>query len=226
MMDEGLSGIFRKVLKGLGSGLLANAASGFDRVEGGVLEVAMAVAALDGEVSAGELEEFENLARQREGVTDAAVNALFERCLRTAGYVEIQARRLEQPQLLELFANEAMKMLPDAFFRGDMEVVRRAFAAWTLVAMSDDYYSGVERKAIKLLRERIEGAVAAADAGSVPLSVASLQMAAGVTAAESPQVRVVPTEEFLARLEGVIARLKHEATMVKAREDLEQLIKG
>ena len=217
----------QKLLSGLKCEFLSDAAHGrSESVDFAVLKVAMAVAALDGTVGEAELAEYEQLAAACAIPEGERREKAFDACLRFAGYIELQARRLPGEKLLELFVSEALDVLPTGFFRGDMEQVRRAFATWTAIAMSDDYYSGVERKAIALLRERIAGAVAAVDEADVSVAASRLGQIAGVPAVPGVRLREAPTVEFLAKVEGVVSRLKHEATAEQAAVDLENLIKG
>ena len=217
----------QKLLDGLKCEFLADAAHGrSESVDFAVLKVAMAVAALDGTVGEAELAEFEQLAGSCAIPEGERREKAFEACLRFAGYIELQARRLPHDKLLELFAEESLDVLPASFFRGDMSQVRRAFATWTAIAMSDNYYSGVERKAIRQLRDRIEGAAAAVDNATVSMAATHFGQMAGTPLTPGVRMREAPTVEFLSKVEGAVSRLKHEATAQQAAVDLENLIKG
>lgn len=227
MEQSGFAGCLARLLNGFRCEFLGDAAQGRSAsVDLAVLKVAMAVAALDGDVSEPELAEFEQLAEECEIPEGEKREEVFEKCLRFSGYIDLQARRLPKEKLIELFVDESFDALPNSFFRGDMERIRRAFAMWVAIAMSDDYFAGIERQAIARLRERIADAVAALDESAVPMAVSSFALMSGSAAPVGLAARQPPTPEFLSRLEGVISRLKHEATAQEAALDLEKLIKG
>lgn len=226
---KGFVGCLESILQGFRLEVLAEIAGAEPRrigeLDRAALKVAMGVAALDGQVTAAELVMFEQLAGKCRGANEESVAKAFEEGLRFAGYLELQARRLEKDALLKLFTDEVFRQLPPAFFRSDMENVRRALAMWVMIAMSDDYFSGIERQAILVLRERIESAVTAADQAAVPFSASSI----GLMAGSSPLGQVthqVPSAQFVQQLEGVVSRMKQDATAVQAETELEQLIKG
>lgn len=224
-----LAGYVKKLMNSLTGDYFGGASTGRSAVlDLAALKVAMAVAALDGDVTESELAEFERLADTCVVPAGEAREKLFESCLRFAGYIEIQARRLDRDALVGLFATESFDALPPAFFRGDMSHVRRAFAMWVAIAMSDDYFESVERLAIGRLRERIAGAIAAVDEAAVPVSVSSFAIVPGAAAAGGSGIktRQPPTDGFFARLEEVIARLKRDDTREAAEAELEQLIRG
>lgn len=215
----------RKLVDGLGCGFVDEAVTGRSAaIDLATLKVAMAIAALDGDVSEGELAEFEKLVATCSIPEGAARDKAFEDCLRFAGYIDLQARRLEKGKLLELFAAEVMEVLPPKFFRGDMAHVRRAFATWVAIAMSDNYFSGIERQAIGLLREKIAGSVAAVDKAAIPMAVSSLTVMSGGGTPSVLGTREPPTADFIRKVEGAVSRLKHEETSEQAAKDLEDLI--
>lgn len=215
----------RKLVDGLSCGFVDEAVTGRSAaIDLATLKVAMAIAALDGDVSEGELAEFEKLVASCSIPEGAARDKAFEDCLRFAGYIDLQARRLEKGKLLDLFAAEAMEVLPPKFFRGDMAHVRRAFATWVAIAMSDNYFSGIERQAIGLLREKIAGSVAAVDKAAIPMAVSSLTVMSGGGTPSVLGTREPPTADFIRKVEGAVSRLKHEETSEQAAKDLEDLI--
>ena len=228
-MSEGLSSHLKRLMRELYDEFRGEGAAGSSRdYDFAALKVAMAVAALDGDVTAAELSEFEQLIGSCAIPEGEARAEAFDACLRFAGYLSLQARRLSKEELLETFVREALDALPAKFFRGDMSHVRRAFAMWTAIAMSDDFYAGIERQAIGRLREGIAGAVESADLGAASLTspVPYSAVHGAVPPQPAPVPRQAPTAEFLSKLEGVISRLKHEATARQAAIDLENLING
>lgn len=180
--------------------------SGFSKCDAAALKVAMMVAALDGCIEAGELAEFDRLAKLCRGYTEKNAAELVDSGIRSAGYIEIQSRRLPEAEAVKLFVREALDTLPPEFYIGDTANARRAFAIWVMIAMSDDYYAGIERKAIEALFTSVTGAM---DACTRYQGIAT----------------VVPLERnLLSRLENIMSRMKHEATESDARGELKQLI--
>lgn len=195
------------------------------RIDRCVLQVAMGIAALDGEVTPDEFKMFETLARKCRGANEKSVKEIFDAGLRFAGYLELQARRLEKEDLLKLFTDEVFDLLPDGFFRSDAEAIRRALAMWVMIAMADGSFAGVERLALLRLREKIQLGVAAADRTNVPFAVSSIGLMPG-TLVQQPVTHQVPTEDFLHQVEVLVSQMKQESTAVRAEAEFEKLMKG
>lgn len=131
----------------------------FSRMDSGVLQVAMMVSALDGEVLDEELRMFDDLARECAGYNVESVAGLLERGLRSAGYLALQAHRLGADELIAAFTAEAGRVLPEDFADWRIEDIRHAFALWVTMAMSDRDYSQIERRAVRSLFDRISSAI-------------------------------------------------------------------
>lgn len=120
------------------------------RAELAVLRVSMLVAALDGDVSGEELNEFHRLAGECEGCSEEMIQKAFSETLRAAGYLMLLARVAERAALLDAFIAEADRMLPHISVLGPGGVVD-AVDVWREMAASDGDLSDIECAAIDRL---------------------------------------------------------------------------
>ena len=74
-----------------------------------LLKTALMLAAVDGEVDAGEVNRFKELAAKCRGYNGESFEVLWEQALRSAGYLLIQSRFLGQDELAAAFVKEAEK---------------------------------------------------------------------------------------------------------------------
>ena len=134
---------------------LLTKSGGFRPFDLGGLKVALMFAAVDGRVIGREIAMFGRLARKCRGWTPEAEAKALEDGLRAAGYLQLQARRLSERQLVELFIREAVKALPRSFASRNVYDQRRAFVMWTLMSISDLEPSLIEFKCALALRNRL-----------------------------------------------------------------------
>ena len=118
-----------------------------------VLQIALMIAALDGNVRKDEAEAFLALAKKCRGANAKSVKEVYEQALRAAGYIIILVQTADEKTVLAALADEARRLLPDSFLFGKPEDVRRAFVLWTAMCLSDGEYSEIERKAIACLQK-------------------------------------------------------------------------
>ena len=128
---------------------------GFRPFDLGVLKVALMFAAVDGRVIGREVAMFGRMARKCRGWTPEAEAKALDAGLRAAGYLQLQARRLSERQLVELFVREAVRTLPRSFAARNVYDQRRAFVMWALMCISDLEPSLVEYKCALALRNRL-----------------------------------------------------------------------
>ena len=121
----------------------------------GVLEVAMMVAAMDGEVKADEVAAFKRLARKCRGWSGPAAVKALSAALHAAGYLVIESGLVKERALLAAFVREAVAALPRDFAKSSVANVRRAFVMWLLMSWADRRVMLVERKAILALRKAL-----------------------------------------------------------------------
>lgn len=121
----------------------------------GVLQVAMMIAAVDGEVKADEVAAFKRLARKCRGWTGPAAVKALSAALHAAGYIVVESRLVKERALLAAFVREARALLPRDFVKTPVANIRRAFVMWLLMTWADRRASIVERKAILALRKSL-----------------------------------------------------------------------
>lgn len=123
--------------------------------EFGVLEVAMMVAATDGEVEKDEVAAFKRLARKCRGWTSRGTVKALSAALHSAGYLVVVSGLVKERALLAAFVHESCMVLPDDFASLPVSDIRRAFVMWVLMSFADRKFSVVERKAILALRKQL-----------------------------------------------------------------------
>jgi len=131
----------------------------------GVLEVALMIAALDGEILPSEYAAFEELAKTCRGYTAKAARACLDSALKSAGYLIAisQVGCYDEKARLAAFVEMATAAMPKGFACGSMADLRRAFALWVAMGVSDGGFSDLERKAVEALRARYAEFVVAKD---------------------------------------------------------------
>ena len=195
----------------------------FGRADAAVLKVAMAIAALDGNVTDAELKAFERLAKKCRGYNAEAAKAVFHEGLKAAGYIELAARTLKDRELLAAFVAEAERILPSGFAFGDAKDVRRAFVMWTAMAMADGEYSSNERKAISFFAKSVSARLEARGKACAQ-SVRGFAPAFVMAYAQDANRDTGLTPAFFKRVEELIAKLARESTAASAEEELKSLI--
>ena len=198
----------------------------FGRADAAVLKVAMAIAALDGNVTDAELKAFERLAKKCRGYNAEAAKAVFLEGLKAAGYIELAARTLKDRELLAAFVAEAERILPSGFAFGDAKDVRRAFVMWTAMAMSDNDYSDVERKALTAFRKHLDAITETVNAYNDSRRSAYSPAFARAFVLEEKEFKFksATTDAFMEKAEKLIAKLNREATAEAAAQELKDLI--
>ena len=195
-------------------------------VDSAVLKVAMMVSALDGDVSKDELDAFGKLARQCRGYSAEEADKVFDAGLRSAGYIALQAKRLPEKKLVNLFLAEANEAMPDGFALANPEDVRRAFVMWVTMSLADGAFSPIERKAIDAFRKHLDAITNCVNAynesrGST-YSPACLH--AFVIEDANFRFKSATTDTFMANVEKLVAKLNREATAEAAAKELKALI--
>lgn len=127
----------------------------FDKIDLGVLHVAFMIAALDGAITDEEYEAFDRIARQCRGYTSENAEKALRESMRSAGYLILLGRRVDDQTFVQAFIDEAINALPEAFPIYELEDVKWAFEMWMAVANSDNDYSARERLCIEALKNHI-----------------------------------------------------------------------
>lgn len=195
----------------------------FGKVDAGVLQVAMAIAALDGQVTDSELEAFEKLAKKCRGYNAESVKAVFREGLRIAGYLELASRVFSAKELQAEFLEEAKRLLPDKFISEDFPLIRRAFVMWIAMAMSDGTYSPTERTAILGLAKYVKDCLN--ERSELNARRQSLSPSFAVAYREGG-VMSCPlfSKQFFERAESLIAKLNSGTPTARAVADLKNFI--
>lgn len=208
---------------------LARAAScepvGFSKTDFAILQVAMMVSALDGDVTAEEISAFGKMAKKCIGYTpDEAEKALCGG-FRSAGYLMLLARASGEKKIVDEFVAEACSVLPKDFAFGRIETVRQALVTWVSMAMSDGDYSGIERKAIAALVQKIEDSIGkrTADGRDLWASISPIHAVMRMEGQARKSTKA-PTKEFLDKAERLLGQLKDESTAVAATSAIKELV--
>ena len=221
------NGMLSKAVKLLSS--IKTKITGADRfgdTDSAVLKVAMMIAALDGDVTQEELGSFAKLARQCRGYSAEEADRVMDEGLRSAGYLVLQAKRLGEKKLLDAFVAEADAAMPGGFAVADAADVRRAFVMWTAMAMSDDDYSDVERKALAAFRKHLDAIAETVNAYNDSRRSAYSPAFARAFVLEEKEFKFksATTDAFMEKAEKLIAKLNREATAEAAAQELKDLI--
>lgn len=123
-----------------------------------ILKTALMLAAVDGEVAADEVGRFKELAAKCRGYNGESFEELWEQALRSAGYLLIQSRFLEQDELAAAFVKEAEKDFVGTVILETNEERVRAFELLDRMAMADGDYSAVEHACIASLAQKVKTA--------------------------------------------------------------------
>lgn len=130
----------------------------FDQFDAGVLTAMMMLAAVDGDISKGELDRFRELAEGRKGCNETSFAELWDAALHSAGYLLLQARLLSREGLVEAFVREAERPFVSQVMQETTQDRERAFHHLETLAASDGDYSEIERACIGALVERVKQA--------------------------------------------------------------------
>lgn len=145
-----------QALVALTPGARAGDARKLGALDAGVLQVALMVSALDGEVLPAEMEAYARLLRTCRGFVPGSEKAALETACRRAGYLVMLAQSgLHTPEdRVAAFVDEAIAALPGGLLDGSIADLRRAFVMWMTMALADGDYSGIERAGLEALRDR------------------------------------------------------------------------
>jgi len=172
-------------------------------LDGGVLKVAVLIAALDGEILPGEYAAFDPILKTCRGYGHCSAATTFEQLLEGAKRVLMMAQdgRHSDDERLAVFKKLVTEALPEGFRNGSMADMRRAFALWQAMAMSDGSVSDLERAALKMLLVEFAG---------VP--------------AENAEPTMLLEEDFLSKVEEAVHGLADPATQKAAQDELFTLV--
>jgi len=171
----------------------------------GVLTVTLLIAGLDGTILPEEYRAFESLAQSCRGGSRKNVRALLDGALGDAGRLVAMAQVgvYTERERLDVFAKAAAAALPTGFDRGTLADLRRAFALWVAMGVSDGRFSDVERKGVEAL----------------------VRMFAEVETPDRTKRRVSLLEEdFFENAERIVRNLATPSRREQATADLETLV--
>lgn len=193
----------------------------------GVLTVGLLLAALDGTILPDEFAAFQTLAEKCRGGSAKNVRALLDAALPSAGLLIAMAQVgvYTEQERLAAFRAAAEKALPSGFTDGVLLDVRRAFALWVAVGVSDGTFSPLERAAVELLADFY------ADVRCQRTNMLMSCVDIGVSVCPGaitppPLVKKTPLLEpdFLAKAEKIARALASPAKQEQAEADLAALI--
>ena len=133
-----------------------------------LLKTALMLAAVDGEVAEDEVARFREFAAKCRGYSGKSFDDLWENALRSAGYLLLQARFLDQDELVALFVREAEADFVGTVAQETSGGRTRAFNLLERMAQADGEYSEVERACIKGLTQAVKAAREKAIAARYP----------------------------------------------------------
>jgi len=148
-------GVFDR-LKGLVAELAGK--NKFGKLDFGTLKAMMMLAAVDGDVSAGEIGQFWEMAKQCRGYGEASFGELWESALRSAGYLLLQSRLLSPDELVAAFVREAEKDFVREVIQEVSKDREQAFDRLVRMAGADGDYSDIERRCLEALTKHVKEA--------------------------------------------------------------------
>ena len=121
-----------------------------------LLKTMMMLAAMDGEIADDEVDRFRELAAKCRGYNGESFETLWDAAIRSAGYLLLQSRFLDQEGLVAAFVAEA-----ERDFIGEVVIETaaertRAFECLERMAAADGDYSEIERAAIAALSAKVK----------------------------------------------------------------------
>lgn len=195
----------------------------------GVLEVALMIAALDGEIMPAEYETFELLAKQCRGYTQKNAKQCLDCALRKAGYLMAAAQVGCYPpaERIASFVKMAAEALPNGFAFGSETDLRRAFVLWIAMAVSDGAFSELEHSAVEALRDHFER-VSLERRQTVEARCAAMNPAFPFVSAPKINTRKVTLFEadFFGRAEEVVKQLGDARTRKAAQDAFAELVQA
>jgi len=228
-MSTANGGFLAKMTQALSALKLPNARDAkLSRLDFGILQVAMMIAVLDGQILPAEVDALLSLAKRCRNYSEKAFGSFREQTMRSAGYLLLVAQTQSRDQLLSVFIREAVAALPDGFACGRLNDVRRAFVMWTAMGLSDGTFSAVEREAVEALRRALAEIKRVRSDEDYERSMALSPMfrqAYGSDAGKPTGKVVLVDEAFLAEAEKLLKKLR-VAKDDAAEVELQALIEG
>ena len=121
-----------------------------------VLRTLLLLAAVDGEVSQGELDYFRSLIDQyRDDVGGRTREALWKSALHGAGYLILQGRFMTRDELVAAFVEEAEGDFVELLATGTDKEVKAAFGLLQSMAQADGTFSDLEGDCLTALVKRV-----------------------------------------------------------------------
>ena len=128
----------------------------FDRMDFVLLKTMMMLAAVDGEIAADEIGRFKELAEKCRGYNGESFETLWDAAVRSAGYLLLQSRLLDEEGLVAAFVAEAEKDFVGEVVLETSAERARAFECLERMAKADGDYSEVERASISALSAKVK----------------------------------------------------------------------
>lgn len=128
----------------------------FSYADAVLLKTALMLAAIDGEVSDAEVARFKEFAAMCRGYNDTSFEKLWEKAMRSAGYLYLQSRFLPKDELVAAFVEEAKADFVDKVAWETFKEREDAFKVLEQMAMADGEFSEVERESIAALNAAIQ----------------------------------------------------------------------
>ena len=125
-------------------------------VDFAVLRTLLLLAAVDGEVSQGELDYFRSLIDQyRDDIGGRTREALWKSALHGAGYLILQGRFLTRDEMVAAFVEEAEGDFVEMLATGSNDEVKSAFDLLQTMAQADGTFSDLEGDCLVALVKRV-----------------------------------------------------------------------
>ena len=128
----------------------------FGRMDFVILKTMMMLAAVDGEIAADEIGRFKELAEKCRGYNGESFETLWDAAVRSAGYLLLQSRLLDEEGLVAAFVAEAEKDFVGEVVLETAAERARAFECLERMAKADGDYSEVERASISALSAKVK----------------------------------------------------------------------
>ena len=124
-----------------------------------VLRTLLLLAAVDGEVSQGELDYFRSVIDQyRDDIGGRTREALWKSALHGAGYLILLSRFLTRDELIAAFVEEAEGDFVEMLASGSNDAVKSAFDLLQTMAQADGTFSEMEGDCLVALVKRVSSA--------------------------------------------------------------------
>jgi len=128
------------------------------RLDRGVLDVAMMISAIDGEILPAEIGAYNRLLGECREASKADVPAATEAVMRKVGFLtSLKQSGISDRECIVSLVREAAAQLPEDFAARPVADRRKAVVFWTMMALSDGTYSSLEHAAVRALADRFAG---------------------------------------------------------------------